>query len=93
MQNQDSYVKKVKLFTMLATAFIFVLAVIGVFQIITARSLERKIAQREEQIAELSVKSNDLSSGIKNHSSSIYREQYAREELGMLDDDEVYFSF
>lgn len=83
----------VKLVTALATLVVVVLVGIVSFQTIKMKSLQRKQESLDEQILVLEGQLLNLQDGIVNRSSSIYIEETARNDLGMLDENEDYFVF
>ena len=83
----------VKLVTALATLVVVVLVGVVSFQTIKMKSLQRKQESLDEQILMLESQLSTLQDGIVNRSSSIYIEETARNDLGMLDENEDYFVF
>ena len=84
-------VKKVKLITICATIFLFAMIVLSVSLYIHANQLAAKSASLDKKIEELSITQISLEEGIKTRSSDAYIEQQAREQLGMIKDDEEVF--
>ena len=83
----------VKLVTALATLVVVVLVGIVSFQTIKMKSLQRKQQSLDEQILVLESQLSTLQDGIVNRTSPIYIEETARNDLGMLDENEDYFVF
>ncbi len=83
--------KMVKLITVLATIFLFALIVLSFGLYIHAGQLSAKNASLDKQIEDLSITQIALEEGIKTRSSDAYIEQQAREQLGMIKDDEEVF--
>ena len=85
--------KTVKTITALATLFVFLLISIIVAEYIKIGSLNNKIDNITTEIDNLSQTETTLKNNMEYHSSSTYIEDYARRELRMLDDGEVYIVF
>jgi len=90
--TQAKLTQKVKLITVFATIFLFVLVVFAIVTHIKINSLSSKSAMLDTKIAELSVTQTSLTEGIESRSSDSYVEQQARENLGMIktDGESVY---
>lgn len=76
----------VKLITVIATVFSFVLICIVVFQYAKMGSLSAKNASLDKQIESLSITEQELRDGINRRGSDAYIEQQAREQLGMIEE-------
>ena len=85
--------KTVKMITVFATLFVFLLVSIIVAEYIKIGSLNKKIDDITSEIDSLSTTEATLKNNMEYHSSSTYIEDYARRELRMLDDGEVYIIF
>ena len=85
--------KIVKMVTTIATIFVFLLISIIVAEYIKISSLNKKIDDITTDIDNLSATQEEINSDMEHHSSPTYIEDYARRELRMLDDGEVYISF
>jgi len=85
--------KTVKMITIFATLFVFLLVSIIVAEYIKIGSLNNKIENITTEIDNLSKTESELEDNMDYHSSSTYIEDYARRELRMLDDGEVYIVF
>lgn len=83
----------VKLVTTIATLLVVVLVGIVTFQTVKVKNLQKKQQTLDQQIASLQTQMTDLETGITNRSSDIYIEEVARNDLGMLDENEDYFVF
>ena len=83
----------VKLVTILATIFLFLLIVLSVGLYVHASQLSAKSASLDKKIEELSITQISLEEGIKTRSSDAYIEQQAREQLGLIKDDEEVYIF
>ena len=82
--------KLVKIITSCATVLLVLLVGIIVAEYIKINSLTKKIDDVTAEIDTLSKTQNQLENDMEYHASSIYIEDYARRELRMLDDGEVY---
>ena len=82
---------KIKFITACATIFLFALVVLSFGLYIHANQLAAKSASLDEKIEELSITQISLEEGIKTRSSDAYIEQQAREQLGMIKEDEEVF--
>lgn len=82
--TQARMTQTIKLITVLATIFMFVLICIVGYQYIKLGSLSSKNANLDLKIEELSVTKANLESGIEARSTDAYVEQQARENLGMI---------
>ena len=80
----------VKIVTSCATVLLVLLVGIIVAEYIKINSLSKKIEDVTAEIDTLSQTQNQLENNMEYHASSIYIEDYARRELRMLDDGEVY---
>ena len=83
----------VKLVTTVATLLVVALVGVVTFQTIKIKNLQKQKQTLDEQIALLQVQKTDFETGIANRSSDIYIEEVARNDLGMLDENEDYFVF
>ena len=83
--------KIVKLITICATIFLFAMIVLSFGLYIHANQLGAKSASLDKKIEELSVTKISLEEGIRTRSSDAYIEQQAREQLGLIKDDEEVF--
>ena len=83
--------KMVKLITIFATIFLFAMIVLSFGLYIHAGQLSAKSASLDKKIEELSITQISLEEGIKTRSSDAYIEQQARDQLGMIKDDEEVF--
>ena len=83
--------KMIKLITVCASIFLFALIVLSCGLYIRAGQLAAKSASLDKKIEELSITQISLEEGIKTRSSDAYIEQQAREQLGMIKDDEEVF--
>lgn len=89
----EKLTKIVKIVTACATVFIVLLVSIIVAEYIKINALNRKIQDVTNDIDTLSSKKNELETDLDYHSRDIYIEDYARRELRMLKDGEVYIDF
>ena len=81
----------VRLITVVASLVLFFLVCLGVGLYIRAAHLSSKSASLDNKIAELSITQASLEAGIKTRSSDAYIEQQAREQLGLIkNNEEVY---
>lgn len=85
--------KLVKIVTSLATVFLFLLVSIIIFEYIKINSLSKKLDDITSLIEEKEAALYDVNTNTKNHSEQEYMEDFARRELGYLDDKEVYIIF
>lgn len=83
--------RTVKLVTALLTVVLCFLVVLGFSLYIKASVLSKKNASLDRQINELSITKAGLEAGIEMRKSDAYIEQQAREQLGMIRDDETIF--
>lgn len=83
--------RMVKFITICATIFLFAMIVLSVGLYIHAGNLASRSANLDKKIEELSITKISLEEGIKTRSSDEYIEQQAREQLGMIKDDEEVF--
>ena len=88
---QAQIARKIKLITIFATLFLVLLLGIVGFQYIKMNSLAKKQSMLDTKIAELSVTKTRLEEGIEIRSTDAYVEQQARENLGMIKDDESVY--
>lgn len=91
--NTEKLTKIVKIVTICATTFVFLLISIIIAEYIKINSLNRKIDDITTEIDNLSKSETELGTNIDYHSKDIYIEDYARRELRMLDEGEVYIVF
>lgn len=91
--NTERLTKIVKIVTTCATVFVVLLISIIIAEYIKINSLNRKIEDITTEIDTLSQSKTELDTNTEHHSKSIYIEDYARRELRMLDEDEVYIKF
>lgn len=89
----EKLTKIVKIVTASATVFILLLVSIIVAEYIKINSLNRKIQDVTTDIDYLSSSKTNLEADLDYHSRDIYIEDYARRELRMLKDGEVYIDF
>ena len=82
--TQAKLANLVKLITVVASVFLFVLVCIIIFQYAHLGSLNRKISALDKEISEMSVTEAELKEGIKRRENDAYIEQQARENLGMV---------
>lgn len=82
----------VKLITACATLFVVILVSVIIGQYVKLHKLNKELGQLQADITAQTQKRYDLSSSIENRSTSIYLEEYVRDELGMIDEDETYFN-
>jgi len=82
--TQAKMAQKVKIITVFATIFLFVLICVAFYTHIKMNSLSSKNALLDTKIAELSVTKSNLETGIEARSTDAYVEQQARENLGMI---------
>lgn len=82
----------VKLITACATLFVVILVSVIIGQYVKLHKLNKELSQLQADITAQTQKRYDLSSSIENRSTSIYLEEYVRDELGMIDEDETYFN-
>lgn len=88
---QARLAKMVKLATIFATLVLVVLIGIIGYQYIKMNSLAKKDVVLDRKIAELSVTKTRLEEGIEIRNTDAYVEQQARENLGMIKDDESVY--
>ena len=81
----------VKLITTCATLFIIILVSIIIGQYINLHKLNKQLDQLQADITAQTEKRYNLSNSIEDRSNSIYLEEYVRDELGMIDENETYF--
>lgn len=89
----EKLTKIVKIVTASATVFIVLLVSIIVAEYIKINTLNRKIQDVTTDIDTLSSQKTELETDLDYHSRDIYIEDYARRELRMLKDGEVYIDF
>ena len=82
---------KVKIITVCASIFLVALIILSFGLYIHAGQLAKKSMDLDKKIEELSITQISLEEGIKTRSSDAYIEQQAREQLGMIKDDEEVF--
>lgn len=82
----------VKLITACATLFVVILVSVIIGQYVKLHKLNKELSQLQADITAQTQKRYDLSNSIENRSTSIYLEEYVRDELGMIDEDETYFN-
>ena len=83
--------RKVKFITVCLTIFLFALVVLAVSLYIKASVLSSKNSALDKKISDLSITKAQLEQGISIRQSDAYIEQKAREELGMIRDDESIY--
>lgn len=95
--NTQKLQKKIKLITVFATLFVFLLVGIIVAEYIKITTLNNKIDNIKTEIATLSLKESDLedknSSISEDEDYNTYIEDYARRELGRLKEGEFYIIY
>lgn len=92
--TQARLAQRVKMITVFATIFLFILICLAFYTQIKLNALSSKNALLDTKINELSVTKASLEEGIENRSTDIYVEQQARENLGMIKSDgEVVYIF
>lgn len=90
----EKLTRLVKIITSAVASFLLLLVSVIVFEYIKINNLNKKIDNVSENISQLEKSKQSLETSMENRSSGdSFIEQYAREELGMLDDNEVYFEF
>ena len=89
--------QKIKIITVIATLFVFLLVGIIVAEYIKITSLNNKIDNIKTEIETLSLKESDLEDKNSSISSdedyNTYIEDYARRELGRLKKGEFYIIY
>lgn len=90
--TQAKLTSLVKLITVVASAVLFVLLCVVVFQYAKINTLAAKSEALDKKIEELSITEAELEEGIKRRNDDAYIEQQARENLGMVegDDETIY---
>ena len=88
---QAKLARMVKLATIMATLILIVLLGIVGYQYIKLNSLAKKESALDTKISQLSVTKTRLENGIEIRSTDAYVEQQARENLGMIKDDESVY--
>ena len=88
---QAKAARMVKLVTIFATLLLIVLLGIVGYQYIKMNSLSKQNVALDTKISQLSVTKTRLEAGIEARSSDAYVEQQARENLGMIKDDESVY--
>ena len=91
--STEKLTKIVKIVTVCATVFVFLLVSIIVAEYIKINSLNRQIDDITTEIDALSQSKSELDKNMDYHLSQTYIEDYARRELRMLDNGEVYIVF
>ncbi len=83
----------VRLITILATLFLVIMTVLAISLYAKAGVLASKNASLDKQIENLSITRAELEQGIAIRKSDAYIEQQARENLGMIRDNETLYIF
>ena len=83
----------VRLVTILATLFVVIMTVLAISLYAKAGVLASKNASLDKQIENLSITRAELEQGIAIRKSDAYIEQQARENLGMIRDNETLYIF
>lgn len=83
----------VRLVTILATLFLVIMTVLAISLYAKAGLLASKNASLDKQIENLSITRAELEQGIAIRKSDAYIEQQARENLGMIRDNETLYIF
>ncbi len=83
----------VRLVTILATLFLVIMTVLAISLYAKAGVLASKNASLDKQIENLSITRAELEQGIAIRKSDAYIEQQARENLGMIRDNETLYIF
>lgn len=83
----------VRLVTILATLFLVIMTVLAISLYAKACVLASKNASLDKQIENLSITRAELEQGIAIRKSDAYIEQQARENLGMIRDNETLYIF
>lgn len=83
----------VRLVTILATLFLVIMTVLAISLYAKAGVLASKNASLDKQIEKLSITRAELEQGIAIRKSDAYIEQQARENLGMIRDNETLYIF
>lgn len=83
----------VRLVTILATLFLVIMTVLAISLYAKAGVLASKNASLDKQIENLSITRAELEQGIAIRKSDAYIEQQAREDLGMIRDNETLYIF
>lgn len=89
----EKLTKIVKIVTTAATLFICSLVVLIIFEYVKINSLNKKLINVSEKIAEQEELLISYEKDTENHSSDIYMEDIARRELGRLNNNESYLEF
>lgn len=85
--------KIVKLVTVLATVVLVAVTVLAVALYAKAGVLANKNAKLDNQIKNLSITQSTLEKGVEKRNDEAYLEQQARENLGMIKDNETVYIF
>lgn len=83
----------IRLVTILATLFLVIMTVLAISLYAKAGVLASKNASLDRQIENLSITRAELEQGIAIRKSDAYIEQQARENLGMIRDNETLYIF
>lgn len=83
----------IRLVTILATLFLVIMTVLAISLYAKAGVLASKNASLDKQIENLSITRAELEQGIAIRKSDAYIEQQARENLGMIRDNETLYIF
>ncbi len=83
----------VKIVTVVATLVLVFVTVLSVSLYIKAGVLSSKSKSLDKEINKLSITRAEIEQGIELRNSDAYIEQRAREDLGMIKDDEMLYIF
>lgn len=82
----------IKNIAVIATAFVVLLVGVITFQRIKFHNLNKEITSLDNKISQIEQERTNLENKIEYQSSQIYLEEYARNQLGLIEDDETYFN-
>ncbi|MBQ7579034.1 MAG: septum formation initiator family protein [Clostridia bacterium] len=85
--------KMVKLITVCATCLLVVMIAVVFAQQIKIKNLARQEAKLNSELTQLQNKRTSLESGIENRTSDEYIEKQAREQLGLIGDNEIIYIY
>lgn len=83
----------VKIVTVVATLVLVFVTVLAVSLYVKAGVLSSKSKSLDKEINKLSITRAEIEQGIELRNSDAYIEQRAREDLGMIKDDEMLYIF
>lgn len=91
--NVAKFSKTVKMATILAAIGLFVLIVVIIFQYAKIGSLKSEKISLQVKLEKLYDQESTLEDAIKNRNSLAFAEEFARENLGMIEDGDNIFDF